>query len=767
MALALKFRGVVVGLAALLCALAPLAPVSRAAAHANLVAADPAPNAVLDISPGRVVLKFTEEISPNFSDISVLDTLGDRVDKKDAAVLPNDPVSIAVSLPELPKGSYTVSWRNLSNIDGHAVRGSYAFSIGVPVVAPPALQAPLLQSPAQPYLRWGMLIGAMGFFAAISFRLLVLTPALAGQSSDTARKATGRVVARLGRGFGLLFVAASLGLLLPQAAGAGDVPWYKGFGSVQETLLHTGLGKWWLRRFALFSVTAGLIAAAHLPRLRGRNWVTLLALVSASGMLLTFSLASHAAATTSVRIPGITSDYLHILAAALWGGGLFYFAAVMPTLLKELSEAERRAVLGALVPRFSVLATLSVVTLLVTGVFGAWIQVSTVKATTTPYGLTLLAKVVVIGVLLALGAVNLLWVRRKVETEPSAGRLLRKTVAAEAGLMLLVVLAVGWMTSLEPARETRIREQSSAAKVFETKNAGTSVKLKVDPGKLGQNAITLNVGDRAGKPATDVLDAQVTVSYVGQDLGSTELQAQSVAPGVFETAPALLSIAGTWQVEVFVARTGATDTRGAFRFDIPALGTAVSGPDGPDRALGWKLFGIELAVLGAAFLCIGVPVGGLTNRPGRRLMGAGAGGIFAGLVLLGIAPGSGTPQVAGNPFPPTAESIAIGKGIYTQYCEACHGPAGRGDGPHVIHIVGIPPADLTAHVPLHPMPEIFRFVHDGIPGTDMAPFGGLLSDEQIWHTLNYLKTLVQQAQEGTYVPGSTPTAPPSTPARTP
>jgi len=223
MALALKFRGVVVGLAALLCALAPLAPVSRAAAHANLVAADPAPNAVLDISPGRVVLKFTEEISPNFSDISVLDTLGDRVDKKDAAVLPNDPVSIAVSLPELPKGSYTVSWRNLSNIDGHAVRGSYAFSIGVPVVAPPALQAPLLQSPAQPYLRWGMLIGAMGFFAAISFRLLVLTPALAGQSSDTARKATGRVVARLGRGFGLLFVAASLGLLLTQAAVAGDV----------------------------------------------------------------------------------------------------------------------------------------------------------------------------------------------------------------------------------------------------------------------------------------------------------------------------------------------------------------------------------------------------------------------------------------------------------------------------------------------------------------------------------------------------------------
>ena len=52
-----------------------------------------------------------------------------------------------------------------------------------------------------------------------------------------------------------------------------------------------------------------------------------------------------------------------------------------------------------------------------------------------------------------------------------------------------------------------------------------------------------------------------------------------------------------------------------------------------------------------------------------------------------------------------------------------------------------PPADLTVHVPLHPDRALFEFVRDGIPGTAMPALAATLSDEEIWHIINYIQTL--------------------------
>ena len=51
------------------------------------------------------------------------------------------------------------------------------------------------------------------------------------------------------------------------------------------------------------------------------------------------------------------------------------------------------------------------------------------------------------------------------------------------------------------------------------------------------------------------------------------------------------------------------------------------------------------------------------------------------------------------------------------------------------------PADLVAHVPLHPERALFRFIHDGIPNTAMAPLGSRMTDDEIWHVVNHIKTL--------------------------
>ena len=52
-----------------------------------------------------------------------------------------------------------------------------------------------------------------------------------------------------------------------------------------------------------------------------------------------------------------------------------------------------------------------------------------------------------------------------------------------------------------------------------------------------------------------------------------------------------------------------------------------------------------------------------------------------------------------------------------------------------------PPADLVVHVPLHPEADLFGYIHDGILGTGMAPLGDVLTDDEIWHVINYIRTL--------------------------
>ncbi|MDA0677328.1 MAG: cytochrome c, partial [Chloroflexi bacterium] len=71
---------------------------------------------------------------------------------------------------------------------------------------------------------------------------------------------------------------------------------------------------------------------------------------------------------------------------------------------------------------------------------------------------------------------------------------------------------------------------------------------------------------------------------------------------------------------------------------------------------------------------------------------------------------------------------------------ACHGDSGEGDGPQSASLAS-PPADLEIHVPLHTDSDLFAFIRDGIPGTAMPAQKGILGDEDMWHLVNFLRTM--------------------------
>lgn len=196
----------------LLCAAVP------ASAHAYLERADPAPDSTIDRSPSRLTLDFTEPVRVERGSVQVLDPGGRRVDAGNARRGGGGGQVIVDLRPDLPRGTYIVSWRVVS-ADSHPVSGAYALGVGMAPdtsAAAPAGGAGA-GSPAVGYLAGvARAVGTGGLVLLVGgvFFLLAVWPA-----------GLGRRIPRqlLWTGWGATLGAAVASLLLqgPYAAGHG------------------------------------------------------------------------------------------------------------------------------------------------------------------------------------------------------------------------------------------------------------------------------------------------------------------------------------------------------------------------------------------------------------------------------------------------------------------------------------------------------------------------------------------------------------------
>ncbi len=119
-----------------------------AAAHANLASSDPAANASLDHAPADVTMTFTEPPDPKLSVVHVLDVNGTDVEAGPVQAVPGQEDQLRSPLPtDLPDGVYTVSWRVVSEADGHSTAGAFSFGVNV---APGTVVAPSIPVPTTP-----------------------------------------------------------------------------------------------------------------------------------------------------------------------------------------------------------------------------------------------------------------------------------------------------------------------------------------------------------------------------------------------------------------------------------------------------------------------------------------------------------------------------------------------------------------------------------------------------------------------------------------
>ena len=112
-------------------------------------------------------------------------------------------------------------------------------------------------------------------------------------------------------------------------------------------------------------------------------------------------------------------------------------------------------------------------------------------------------------------------------------------------------------------------------------------------------------------------------------------------------------------------------------------------------------------------------------------------------ILFLIAQGNPDAAKLKNPFPSNPDSIATGKKAYAK-CASCHGISGEG-GPGNDLIPTAPSLvdDVWEHGSTDG--EIFNNIKSGVaPDFNMVPFKDELKDEEIWHLVNYLRSIAKK-----------------------
>ena len=98
-----------------------------------------------------------------------------------------------------------------------------------------------------------------------------------------------------------------------------------------------------------------------------------------------------------------------------------------------------------------------------------------------------------------------------------------------------------------------------------------------------------------------------------------------------------------------------------------------------------------------------------------------------------------------NPIPADANSIAVGKAVYTKECFSCHGTTGKGDGPAAKDLEKSP-GDLS-NPKLWDQTDGALFWKITTGRKPMASYEKLLTEEQRWHVINYARTLAPRPSE--------------------
>jgi len=541
-----------------------LAVPAAASAHATLEESAPQRGATAKEQPGAVVLRFSEPVEGNFGAIRVYDAEGVQVDAGEAFHPGGEGAKLGVRLePDLPDGSYTATYRVVS-ADGHIVSGGYVFSIGAAGRAPEETVAELVAGRGADAVaeiglgvargvQYAALALALG---ALAFWLLVWGPARRALGGGGERwEAASRGFDRRLR---MLLLAAAVAGAASAAAGlvfhAAEAAGVAATSALDTTILREELGTrfgtvWALT--ALAWIGFGLLLAVKRRRLSAR-WVFVL-LAPLGFVALEPALSGHPSTQSPVALL-FSANVAHVLAVSVWLGGLAALLFVLPAATRELNAPGRSRLLAAALVRFSPVALLCVVVILLTGLGQGYAYVRDLdNLLDTAYGRAVLIKfVLLVGLLVPLAAYNrqrslprLGQIAAGGEAPGRTGLLLRRALRAEVVLTVVVLGVTAALAGYAPATAVQSGPFSGSATL-----GPAEVELTVDPARVGSNQVHLYLFDaRSGAQFAAVKELGLTATEPEKQIGPLALDASRAGPGHYTVQGAIFGVAGDWQLE--------------------------------------------------------------------------------------------------------------------------------------------------------------------------------------------------------------------------
>lgn len=254
-----------------------------------------------------------------------------------------------------------------------------------------------------------------------------------------------------------LTISSFTGLFV-RAMEMSDSPTSAILSVLPSVLLRTHYGHLWVARpVALAALWIGWWAGRR--RLDSRA-VSFFMLGSGAVIAITRSASGHAASGGYLSLP-ILMDWLHLMSASVWGGGLIALSIIVLPKMIEPSE-QHWELIAYIARRFSRLAVISLGAILVTATYNAWTQVGSFRGLwQTSYGQIIIAKILLLLMLMILGATNryisIPLFQNPVLQNPDRYRIIRRFVHkiwVEAILIIFAIICTAFLLHLVPARHS-------------------------------------------------------------------------------------------------------------------------------------------------------------------------------------------------------------------------------------------------------------------------------------------------------------------------
>ncbi len=451
-------------------------------AHLALRGSAPAAGAELERVPTELRLDFTEPVEFGLATLRLTGRNGPVPLGSPGPAGGDRQQMVAAIEGTLVAGEYRVDWQAVG-LDGHPVRGSFSFTIveGAEGLAPPAdplatadtvaaigptsPELPAAAAPDDPTsdrgvfyaaVRWLLFASIIALVGALAFRGLLARPRLLTTAAPGFAQSAARGAAAAGA-----LAATALLLSIPLRLQAQSHSIFGGGVTLERLslLLDTTWGRGWALQLAaaLVALVGMLIARA------GGRWGWPLAGVATAIVLITPGLSGHAAAAEPFPVLVIAADALHMLGAGVWLGTLLMIVVVAIPLLRDPSPPNHGRTLAALVAAFSPLALAGAAVLIVTGLLATSLHLTgPFDLVSTPYGRTLLGKLLFVVIVLTMGFYNWRRLSRRLEA-PAASRELLRSAAVELTATTLVLLMTSILVAIPPPAHAAHPDGGAAA----------------------------------------------------------------------------------------------------------------------------------------------------------------------------------------------------------------------------------------------------------------------------------------------------------------